>query len=194
MDEVLQLIDGFGYFVPTNHWPLRPTLSSTKSRAIGIPQERIDGAASIASGVHGFRKDGRCIEMLTEALNIACVEENMIPEDAWDRHDQALLTALMLKHFGNIHYSDHRIYCNSTSPIDVVGQKVWVHRRRMHSDDLAALERRLHEAQAPYLPRPLVPRKTDGVIRSLRRKLAELRGRQPPSDRAGECIYDGVRD
>jgi hypothetical protein len=194
MDEVFVATKSMGYFCTTNHWPLKPTLSLAQQHAVGLSNNIIDQAVSIDSGIHGFCKNGIGENLINEAFEIACVEKNMKPTDVWHRHDQSLLSALLLKHFSPVTYADHRTYANSIKPTDVINQKIWVHRTRMLKGEQEYLMSCLSGKFPPFIPSELPIPKPESFLMKIRKKIAKIRGRTPPSYKAGEWINDGVKD
>lgn len=194
MPEVFEAIEKFGYFCCTNHWDLKKNMSMEKQRALGLSDNKLAGMVSINSGVFGLKKDSAGNELINKGMQIALIEKNMIPTAPLHRHDQPIFSALLCEIFGPVLYADFLTYAGWLSPIEVINQKIWVHRRRMLPADQEYFATHIAHAGRPYLPQPLpVPPETSLLMR-WRVKIARWRGRLPPSDIAGQYIYDGVKD
>jgi hypothetical protein len=154
----------------------------------------------------GFRKTGKALELLQEALSVALIEENIAATDVRHRHDQAIISLLTYKYFGHPVVMDGVIYCGWLSPTQAPDQKVWVHRRGLATTDMMYFASHIGRPGAPYIPKPPVP-KSSGALSFLHRALAAF-ARGPESNGKGILSvvnrrwartqpakpYDGVRD
>jgi hypothetical protein len=153
----------------------------------------------------GFRKAGIALELLHEALSVALIEENIAATDVSHRHDQAILSLLAYKYFGQPIVSDGVIYGGWLSPTQAPNQKVWVHRRCLALTDMIYFISHIGEPGAPYIPK-LAARKSYRVLSfsysalavlarpgSIWRNILQVVNRRLPRPQQ-DRPYDGVRD
>jgi hypothetical protein len=148
---------------------------------------------TLAGTLMGFLKSGKALQVLQEALAVALVEEHIQATHPRHRHDQAIISLLMYKHFGSVVLADDQIYLGDRSPEQVPGQKIWVHRRGMLAQDLEFYRNYISQAGPPRKPlNPSKNRPKNPIVLSLRfvrSRYRRIRNRlEPPK------IYDGVRD
>jgi hypothetical protein len=112
------------------------------------------------------------------------------------RHDQAIISLLIYKYFGEVVMSDGIVYCGWLSPGQTPGQKVWVHRREILPKDQAHLARYISIPGQPYM---LAPPKRTSHFRDVWKKVfgaperlirRALRGELGNEDKP----YEGIRD
>jgi hypothetical protein len=185
MEEVFSLIERQGFFAVSNAMPLSLEASEAACRGCGVAPAFRDGRRTIASGIVGFRKDGRTGAMLAEALRVALIEENIAATSPHHRHDQAILSLLMYRDLDQVHCADRGVYLAGRSPRRDSGQKIWVHRRGMRSSDLAHFAAHISTPGAPYLPKTPIYWRTWLPLYRVRKWLGA---------RHSAFIYDGVKD
>lgn len=192
MPEVFLSIKNMGYFCSTNYWSLALNMNERMQHSLGISNSKLENMVSMNAGIHGLRKDNDGINILTEAYEIAKIENNMIATHPLHRHDQPLITALFYKYFQEPLFADFKTYACCDSPYEVSNQKIWVHRRRMKSEDMKYFIDALSENnKEPYLPSNVSKENSTGLINKMRIKIAKIRGRYPIDE---NCIYQGIRD
>ncbi len=196
LDETFEALSRTGYFVVPTYHLLTENASINACRGCGVDPSFREGKMTLAGTVIGFRKEGRMLAILEEALSIARVEEYIASVERMHRHDQMIISLLLYKHLGEVLMSDGIVYCGWLSPSQTPGQKIWVHRRALMADDQAYLESQmgsrgpLHMPRAPAVSHPFRTcwKKVFGpperfIRRALRGELAKA-----------EKPYDGIRD
>lgn len=194
-DEIFDALEHQGYFLVTNYQLLDWEASEAACEGCGVPPEFRLGKLTLPGTMMGFRKEGTVREVLKEALSVALAEKNIAATEPTHRHDQAIISLLMYKHFGRVVIADGRVYLGWESPNQVPGQKIWVHRRRLLAGDQAHFTAHISMSDGPYMPAlppsSKTPTRLKGVIKRIVLFLPRRLGRKPPSKAA---IYDGVRD
>jgi len=153
LDEVFLAIRAQGYFVVPTYYLLSENASADVCRGCGVRPEFRQGRLTFAGGIIGFdRSHDRIGPLLREALALAGEEENLRATEPGHRHDQALISLLLHKHCGHVVCSDGLVYAGWTSPRQVPGQKIWVHRGSMRPHDHEHFVRHLASRGAPLLP------------------------------------------
>jgi hypothetical protein len=152
LDEILEAINCHGYFLVPNYQVLDREASEDACAGCGVAPDFRLGKLTLAGGLMGFRKDGETGELLAEALEVALVEKNIAATQPSHRHDQAIISLLMYKRFGNVIISDGIVYLGWQAPNRVAGQKIWVHRRTMHPEDLQHFAEHISKDGAPFIP------------------------------------------
>jgi hypothetical protein len=198
LDEVFLAIDNIGYFVVPTYHPLVENASESACKGCGVDLGFRDGKVTLAGGFIGFKKEGKIQQILNESLSISLTEEYIAATERKHRHDQAIISLLFYREFGNVLISDGVLYC-SCYPLNdsprIPGQAVWVHRRSMLPEDQTYFASRINEAGSPYFPKDpktekqfkLLWKKIFGVPeRFLRRMIKGQIGEEGP--------YNGVRD
>jgi len=193
LDEIFSAIQALGYFMAPNYHLLDWEASEAACRGCEVEPAFRLGKLTLAGGLMGFQKSSLAGQVLQEALAAALVEQNFQSTDYRHRHDQAIISLLMYKHFGKIVLADNQIYLGDRSPEQVPGQKIWVHRRGMLEQDLAFYRNYISRAGPPHLPlNPSKNRPKNPIVlglRFIRSRYRRLRNRlEPPK------TYDGVRD
>ncbi len=186
LDEAFACIERLGYFAVAlyNH-PIAPSVPELLCRNLGLTAVELEPMISMSSGVHGFLKEGPGAELVEESFQRALVQENMQATAPPHRHDQALLTLLLYKHFGSPVLADYHIYAHHdpTGPGSESRQKIWVHRRKMLEADQRHFAQFLNRAGDPYRPvGRIAGAKPPGWFKRLRFAVAKLRGRFPGDD------------
>ena len=193
LDEIFAAIQALGYFVAPNYHLLDWEASEAACRGCGVDPAFRLGKPTLAGGLMGFQKSGPARQVLQEALAAALVEETIRATDPRHRHDQAIISLLMYKHFGKLVMADNQIYLGDRSPEQVAGQKIWVHRRGMLAQDLEFYRSYISRSGPPRLPlNPSKNRPKNPIVlglRFIRSRYWRIRNRlEPPK------TYDGVRD
>lgn len=192
LDEIFTAINRLGYFVAPNYHFLDQEASDAACLGCGVEPSFRTGKPTLAGGLLGFQKDGVILAILREALQVAMTEANIQATRPTHRHDQAIISLLMYKHFPTIMMADAQIYLGYKSPEQVAGQKVWVHRGGLLPQDIDFFRRHLSIDGKPR--RPLNPAKNRPknpfilFIRFAKSRYRRLKGRLGPPR-----IYDGVR-
>jgi len=202
LDEVFEALEHQGYFLVPNYQLLDWEASEAACEGSGVSAEFRNGKSTLAGGLMGFRKRGKALRVIEEALSAALVEKHIAATEPTHRHDQALISLLMYKHFEQVVMADGIIYNGWRSPNQSPGQKLWVHRRRMLAEDKAFFASHISAPGKSYLPKG-VPTKHKPKLSppSVAMKFYRFGKRLwrspfvPSSQRQREKrIYDGVRD
>jgi hypothetical protein len=193
LDEAFTAIQALGYFLVPNYHLLNWEASEAACRGCGVDPAFRLGKPTLAGGLMGFQKSGLAGQVLLEALVAALVEQNIQATDYRHRHDQAIFSLLMYKHFGKVVMADNQTYLGDRSPEQVPGQKIWVHRRGMLVQDLEFYRNFISQPGPPRKPlNPSKNRPKNPIVlglRFIRSRYWRLRRRlEPPK------TYDGVRD
>lgn len=201
LDELFTAIDQMGYFAIPNYQLLDYEASPEACLGCGLdPSFRI-GKSTIAANVIGFKKDDISMKILKEAFDVAMIEKNMAATESTHRHDQALISLLLHKHYKNIILSDGQTYGGWKSPLQIRGQKIWVHRRAILEKDKKYFERYAFSNGPPYFPADPKMQGLKGLIRKAARyskgKILRwyLNGRQYLVTRKPYMApYDGIKE
>ena len=198
LDEVFNAISNIGYFVVPTYHPLVENASELACKGCGVDAVFRDGKVTLAGGFIGFKKEGKVLQILEEALSVALKEEYIAATKRLHRHDQAIISLLFYKEFGSVLMADGVLYC-SCFPLNdsprYPGRVVWVHRRSILPEDQAYFASRIVETGSPYLPKDpktekrfkiLWKRIFGGLERFVRRLIKGQMGEEGP--------YDGVRE
>jgi hypothetical protein len=169
LDEIFDALETQGYFAVPNHQLLDWEGSDEACRGIGVAPEFRKGKPTLAATLMGFRKTGRILALLQEALAVAHVERHVAATTIAHRWEQALLSLLLYKYLGRVVIADGAIYLGSISPVQVPGQKVWVHRRRMLPADQLHFARQISGPGRPHRPQPPLPLLAARAAADLRR-------------------------
>ncbi len=193
LDEIFLSIQTIGYFMVPNYQLLDWEASESACRGCRVDPAFRLGKPTLAGTFMGFQKNGPAGQVLQEALAVALVEENIQATDHRHRHDQAIISLLMYKHFERVILADGQIYLGDRSPEQVPGQKIWVHRRGMLPQDLEFYRNFISQPGPPRLPlNPSKNRPKNPIVlglRFIRSRYWRIRHRlEPPK------TYDGVRD
>jgi len=195
LDEIFGHLGRTGHFVVPTYHLLSENASEAACLGCRVPPGFREGRCTFAGGFIGFAKRDPMLSILREALDIAKVERFIASSGREHRHDQMLISLLMHRDLGPVCPADGLLYAGWLGPDQVPGQRVWVHRRRMHPDDM----KHLAEAAAKGGPafRPRAPSSTSWPYRLWKtifappeRWLRRLFRGQPLRDRQP---YDGVR-
>ena len=199
LDDAFEAIHRLGYFsVALYNHPVAPSVPDPLRRNAGIREDALSEMISISAGVHGIRKEGAGAELINEAYQLCLNHENMRATEPPHRHDQALLTLMLYKHFGPPLLADYHVYAyhDPSGPGIESRQKIWVHRRKMLDEDVAFFSSYVAKVGPTHRPEkrwehpPLTP------LMKLRILIAKLRGRYPGDDRVDVSgrILHGVKD
>jgi len=195
LGDVFRAIKNIGYFVVPTYHPLTENASEAACQGCGVDVDFRDAKVTLAGGFIGFRKEGQILEILEEALSIALIEDNIASTERMHRHDQAIISLLLYKRFGDVMMADGPVYLGWLSPKQVPGQKVWVHRRSILPVDQAYFMLHIKLSGPPYMPKDPVG---DRKLRTLWKKIfgtPERFIRRLIKGQLGEEeSYDGVRD
>jgi hypothetical protein len=152
IDEIPKTVEKLGYFVTTNYELLDWEASEEACFGCGVSAEFRAGKLTLPGTLMGFRKSGIVSQILTEALSVALVEENIAATNVAHRHDQAILSLLLYKYLDHILIADGAVYLASLSPRQVPGQKIWVHRRSILTSDVNHFADHISKPGKPHLP------------------------------------------
>lgn len=195
LDDVFYAIDNLGYFVVPTYHPLADNASEAACRGCGVEASLRDRKVTLAGGFIGFKKEGQIQQILEKALSVALTEEYIAATERMHRHDQAIISLLLYKGFGDVPMGDGLVYLGWLSPKQVPGQKVWVHRRSILPEDQTYLASRISLSGSPYMPRDPVG---DRKFRMLWKKIfgaPERFVRRLIKGQLGkEELFNGVRD
>jgi hypothetical protein len=198
LDEVFHAISNIGYFVVPTYHPLVENASESACKGCGVDTGFRDGKVTLAGGFIGFKKEGKILQILEEALSVALIEEYIAATERMHRHDQAIISLLFYRELENVLMADGVIYC-SCYPINdsprSSSRAAWVHRRSMLPEDQAYFASRIVETGPPYMPqdpktvkrfRILWKKIFGGPERFVRRLIKGQLGEEGP--------YNGVRN
>ena len=196
MPDAFYMIKKMGYFCQPNGFTCEDIVPPALMNACGLSANKLRHMLSINGGLHGILKNTVGIALLSEAMGLALNEQNMCATKLLHRHDQALLSILFYKYFVDIVFADHLIYAGHKSPIDMNGQKIWVHRRRMTEYDMKYFSEfiqgpKIGKSRIPQSPLDQIPH---SFMMQLRIRIAKLRGRYSDGLGKEKVIPDGVRD
>jgi hypothetical protein len=193
LNEIFTATSTLGYFLAPNYQLLDWEASEAACKGCGVEPGFRLGKPTLAGGLMGFHKSGKPLQVLQEALSVALVEEHIRATTYRHRHDQAIISLLMYKHFGEVVPVDGQVYIGDKSPEQVPGQKVWVHRRGILPQDIDFYSRYISVNGPPR--RPLNPSKNRPknpfvlALRFTRSRLRRLKNRLSTPK-----IYDGRID
>ena len=187
LDEIFEAIGKHGYFAIPNYRPLGEEASEAACRGCGVPHGFARDKPTIAGNVFGFDKANKLHGLVAEALAVAMVEENIKATAPEHRHDQAIVSLLLHKHFDPVFLFDGRIYGSMLSPREVPGQKIWAHRRRIRAEDVAELRRRIGRAGPKLILQEPLPGRRQRLLEGASGLLSAFRPRKKPA------IYHGIR-
>lgn len=198
LDEVFHAIGNIGYFVVPTYHPLVENASESACKGCGVDAGFRDGKVTLAGTFIGFKKEGKILQILKEALSVALTEEYIAATERMHRHDQAIISLLFYRELGNVLMFDGVTYC-SCYPINdsprSSSRAAWVHRRSMLPEDQAYFASRIVETGPPYIPQDpktakrfkVLWKKTfGGLERYIRRLIRGELGKEAP--------YDGIRN
>lgn len=177
LDEVFEVLRCRGYFLVPNYQLLDWEASEAACEGCGVLTESRLGRPTLAGGFIGVRKTGTMLRVVEEALSIALVEKHIAATKSTHRHDQAIISLLMYKHFGRVVSEDGVVYLGWRSPSQTAGQKIWVHRRGMLAEDLARFASHISSPGAPYVPSDPIGHGPNWNWRALIRRCHRLGGR-----------------
>jgi hypothetical protein len=188
LDEIFDAIKELGYFAVPNYQPLTAEASHAACTGCGLPPSFAAGKPTLAGNVFGFDKGQKLGILVKKALEVAMVEEHIKATSPLHRHDQAIVSLLMHKHFDPVLLFDKGIYNSTYSPTQVPGQKIWAHRHRMRAEDLRTLRARIGRGGLKFMPQEPIPTRKQQVANLALKMLSvvHLRSKRP--------IYQGVRD
>lgn len=154
LDEIITIIKKRGYFLVPNYQFLDHEVSPAACEACGVPYSFRIGKGTIAGTFIGFLKNGPFGKIITEVMDIALVEKNIMAYNARHKHDQSLISTLTYKYFPNPELEDGFVYLGWKSPKMVSGQKVWLQRRQILKEDIRTFKRNLESGAAKkYIPK-----------------------------------------
>ena len=153
LEEVFDALEHQGYFLVPNYQLLDWEASEAACEGCGVSADFRLGKFTLPAGLMGFRKSGKVKLVLEEALSVALVEKHIAATDPTHRHEQAIISLLMYKHFGRVTPADGIIYLGWRSPVQAHGQKIWAHRRSMLAEDKAFFASHISTPGKPYCPK-----------------------------------------
>ena len=159
LDEILDAVGNQGYFLTTNYELLDWEASEAACSGCGVSPDFRYGKLTLPGTMMGFRKGGRILQILEEALSAAFVERHIAATEVSHRHDQAIISLLVYKHLGQVVIADGTVYLGSLSPRQMPGQKVWVHRRKILDADVKHLAAHVRTPGDPFIPAAPYPLK-----------------------------------
>jgi hypothetical protein len=152
LDEIVEVVQKQGYFLSTNYESLEWEASDEACTGCGVPAAFREGKLTLPAALMGFRKTGKILQVLKEALSVALVEKNITATKVAHRFEQAIISLLMYKHLGRIVIADGKVYLASLSPKQIPGQKIWVHRRQILKEDVQHFAAHVTGPGEPYTP------------------------------------------
>jgi hypothetical protein len=199
MPEAFACAEALGYFAVSlyNH-PVAPSVPPALAGSLALSAADMDDMISVSSGIHALHKRARAAELVEEGYRLALDEDNLRAVRPEHRHDQAVLTLLLNKHFGPPVLADYHIYAHHDpdGPGHASRQRLWVHRRKLsHADTDYFIEHLRGGAPRRELSRIPDPGRGSVLFR-LRVAIAKLRGRYPGDGRVDidTNISDGLKD
>ncbi len=152
VDEIFNVVSSMGYFVVPTYHLLQENASVKACKGCGVDSSFREGKMTLAGTFIGFKKEGKVLEILSEAMSVALVEDYIASMERMHRHDQMIISLLLYKHFGEVLMSDGIIYCGWLSPRQMPGQKVWVHRRTLLPKDQNFFQSHITANGNGYMP------------------------------------------
>jgi len=193
MPEAFLMADALGYFIQPNTLSLDVGVCQPLREHFGLTPRQLPEMLGINAGIHGMNKT-KARALLEEAMRLCLHEPYMAAQKPKDLHDQDLFSVLLYKHFSPLVFADRQLYDEDHGgPRAHSGQRVWVHRRGMLSEDMNYFIRHVDRPGQQHIPRTLPPGKefSPSLLVRIRIRIAQWRGRCPLQPRR---IYDGVRD
>jgi hypothetical protein len=157
VDEILDAVHTQGYFLTTHHELLDWEASDAACEGCGVPSTFRRGKLTLPATLMGFRKAGKTLRILEEALEVGFIEKNIAPTKRTHRFEQAIISLLVYKHLGRVVIADSAVYSGALSPEQIPGQKIWVHRRRILRKDIEHFASHIASPCAPHVPSPPYP-------------------------------------
>ena len=195
LDDVFSAIDNLGYFVVPTYHPLTENASEAACRGCGVDANFRRGKVTLAGGFIGFRKEDQILEIVEEALSVALHEEYIASTGKRHRHDQAIISLLFYRRFGDVTMADGSVYLGWLSPKQTPGQKVWVHRRSILPEDQAYFMSHIKLSGLPYMPKdPVRNRKLRTLWKKIFGTPERVIRRLIKGQMGKESPYSGVRD
>jgi len=197
LDEIFDSLNYQGYFLVPNYHLLDWEASDAASRGCGVSAEFRNGKLTLAATMMGFKKTGKVLTVLEEALEVSLTEYHIAATETAHRHDQTLISLLMYKHFKRVVISDGIVYLGYLSPSQTPGQKVWAHRRYMLPGDMAFFASHITMSGPAYMPEEPAKIKPERkplifiVVYFVKRLLLQLFNKDK---KQYVHVYDGVRD
>ena len=156
LDEVFHSIRTLGYFVVPTYHSLTENASVDACIGCGVAPEFRQNRMTFAGGIIGFDQSHSLSgPLLRRRFKLATVEEYLRATEPLHRHDQAVVSLLLHRDFGDVICSDGMVYGGWTSPRQVHCQKIWCHRGAMRDLDHEYFAR--HLALAGPVRMPLEP-------------------------------------
>jgi hypothetical protein len=152
LNEILDALNTLGYFLTTNYESLDWEASDEACNGCGVPTGFRNNKLTLPATVMGFRKSGEILQILKEALAVGLVEKNIAATNVSHRFEQAIISLLVYKHLGRVLVADGAVYVGALSPLQVPGQKIWVHRRQMLRKDIEHFATHIRGPAEPYMP------------------------------------------
>ena len=94
VDEIFAALEERGYFLVPNGHLLDWEASEAACKGCGVTAEFRIGKPTLAGSLMAFRKTGKVLALLEEALAAALIEENIAATDVRHRHDQSIISLL----------------------------------------------------------------------------------------------------
>ena len=154
LDEIFDTLEHQGYFLSTNYELLDWEASEAACEGCGVPTVFRKGKLVLPAGLMGFRKAGKILNLLEEALSIALTEKYIAATNVAHRYEQAIISLLMYKFFHRVNIFDGIVYLGGKSPQQIPGQKVWVHRRGICERDIEHFTAHISTPGDAYMPTP----------------------------------------
>jgi hypothetical protein len=152
LDEILAMVNSHGYFLSTHYESLEWEASEEACRGCGVATTFRENKLTLPATLMGFRKQGKILQVLEEALSVALEEKNIAATGVAHRFEQAIISLLMYKHLGSVIIADGTVYLGALSPKQTPGQKAWVHRRRILMRDIEHFATHITASGEPYVP------------------------------------------
>lgn len=164
MDEVFFSIDKLGYFAVGNRFTMMENVSEACCQGCGVTPAFRENRIMVSANFHGLDLTGIGGEIAREALRVATADEAYIKAtEPLHRHDAAIISTLEHKMCPPLFQVDPEVYNGWKSPKQVRGQKVWVHRRKLSTDDMKIFHERIGKAPNPHMPTVPAPVKPTGL-------------------------------
>jgi hypothetical protein len=154
LPEVFLAIQKLGYFAVPTHLPLLGHSHPYACQGCSVPPDFPQNKVLLGANLVGMDKSGPMGRLIKEAFHVALDEKCIASTETVFNTDQAIYNLLMYKYFGDLLLANFSTYSGWSSPRQVAGQKVWVHRRHLLPEDAAYFARYLAAPGPPHMPQP----------------------------------------
>lgn len=152
MDEVFEALRTTGRFLVPDARVLDCEVSDELCHACGVSLEDRRALRLLAITVVGFRKAGTAGAILREACARAFANDQRTDDGVAHAASRKILSLLVARHHWQADLAESGIYNSARSPAEVLGQKIWVHRRKLLKTDALHFGKHLSQPGPAYQP------------------------------------------